>query len=279
MKLTIYSAETQSDKEVLRFDHTFELEEQAEWLALTVNYSSCDGFYLFVIDSCGRVRKQYYGKREQAVLVLHQDGAKSSCGCVSGELQTGRWHVQIIAYTKNHPVQYTIDIAAGTGEPDAMNSLPEMGEVNWVAAAEQGNSKFSYPLYDWDKSYIDERRWYKGDFHMHTQLSDGKQTVRQLNDLAISQGLDFIVITEHNIMTPGWPESPLLVIPGIEYTPALGHFNALGIREWIDIFGGDADSAYVKIETQSGINWILEEAGKQGAVRSMNHPMLTPWHW
>jgi hypothetical protein len=88
--------------------------------------------------------------------------------------------------------------------------------------------------------------------------------------------LDFIVITEHNILTTGWPKSELLVIPGVEITSSKGHFNALGIREWIDLVGPNAQP---ELETPSGMERILSEARMQGAVCSLNHPLLAPWDW
>lgn len=292
-------------------------------------------------DPLGRLRMQALGRRDEVVRLLGRGSGYSSCGAVPGPLPAGRWRVLVIARAKDEPPRYRIDIAAGTGEPAEAGLLADPEAVPWTGADEQTDGcALRITRYDWRKPLREGRRWYRGDCHMHTVLSDGKQTARQLNDLTRSRGLDFIIITEHNIMTTGWPDSPLLVIPGIEMTSSRGHFNALGIREWTDLFGsadgvdgtGDADgmnaadragtggadgtrdaggangpdgaaaggffraeddrgtggahvavdadhAAVAGIETGPGMNRVLREARRQGAVCSLNHPMLAPWHW
>ena len=43
-------------------------------------------------------------------------------------------------------------------------------------------------------------REYVGNLHMHTTLSDGHGTHAEVADAAIQAGLDFIVVTDHNVL-------------------------------------------------------------------------------
>lgn len=46
-----------------------------------------------------------------------------------------------------------------------------------------------------------ERKWFKGDTHLHTINSDGVLTKGQLVEYCKKQGLNFIIITDHNYNT------------------------------------------------------------------------------
>ncbi|MEV4627357.1 CehA/McbA family metallohydrolase [Micromonospora sp. NPDC049523] len=78
--------------------------------------------------------------------------------------------------------------------------------------------------------------WYRGDCHVHSQLSQGGElTPSQLAAAARAARLDFIAITEHNTAdTHGaWGAlagDDLLVILGQEITTQSGHWLALGLE-------------------------------------------------
>jgi hypothetical protein len=79
------------------------------------------------------------------------------------------------------------------------------------------------------------RRWYRGDLHVHSTLSNGGELTRQQLALAARARLpDFIATTEHNT-TPSrdaWSSDvtgDLLVILGQEVVTPAGHWLALGI--------------------------------------------------
>lgn len=77
--------------------------------------------------------------------------------------------------------------------------------------------------------------WYRGDCHVHSQLSHGGElTPSQLAAAAREAGLDFIAITEHNTTDShgAWASlagDDLLVILGQEITTETGHWLALGL--------------------------------------------------
>jgi hypothetical protein len=96
-------------------------------------------------------------------------------------------------------------------------------------------------------------------------------TVPELACLAISQGLDFIAVTDHNTVSHH-AELPaaarrygVTLLPGQEVTTGDGHAGVLGDTGWID-FRRDAD------------DW-LEAAERGGGLMSVNHPIAGPVSW
>lgn len=256
---------------------SFLVADEIEWLSITVKTKDTRWFQFYVTDANGQVRMQYLGKHREEVLVLSSNTNTSTCGSTPGPLPAGTWNVHVSMYAvKEEQAQFELAICSGkAGESAPATTLYSVGPVMWAKCLDS-NQPLSLDAYPWDDVKQVESRWYKGDFHMHTLLSDGKQTAEELTTQAMQRELDFIVITEHNMLTTGWPETDLLVIPGVEITSSKGHFNILGIREWIDLDGGQS---LPDLETSHGIQKILTKSREVGAVCSLNHPALKPWHW
>jgi hypothetical protein len=124
------------------------------------------------------------------------------------------------------------------------------------------------------------RGWYRGDLHSHTVHSDGNITVADRVRGAVERGQDFLAITDHNTVShfrelDAWP-ADITPIRGSEVTTFHGHLNCFGLREIIDW----RDAA-----RGSGAAKIVDEAHRQGAIISINHPsgFGDPWcggcHW
>lgn len=97
----------------------------------------------------------------------------------------------------------------------------------------------------------------------------------ELENSAISQGLDFIVNTDHNVMTTGWPKpSNLLVIPGIEYSFYHGHANILNPNR-LPYQSGDVNL----IATQEGVLKAFDEDYGPHSLWTINHPVLGQHTW
>jgi hypothetical protein len=117
------------------------------------------------------------------------------------------------------------------------------------------------------------RRWYAGDFHVHSRESgDASPTLDEVALFARARGLDFVVLTEHNtvshldLIADAQSRHPeLLLIPGIEFTTYAGHANVIGAAAWIDHRIGQPG---VTIEAAAA----AARAG--GALFSINHPEL-----
>jgi hypothetical protein len=115
------------------------------------------------------------------------------------------------------------------------------------------------------------RRWLAGDLHSHTVHSDGALTVPELAALAVSRGLEFLAITDHNTVSHH-RELPAMsarygitLVPGQEVTTAEGHAGVLGDTGWIDF-------------RQTPDDW-LDAAEAGGGLMSVNHPVGGPVSW
>ena len=118
--------------------------------------------------------------------------------------------------------------------------------------------------------------WYAGDFHCHTILSDGHETIPSQMCKAELMNLDFYTATEHNLVPATWIHTDLLVLCGTEITTEYGHANLFGLThrpQNTDRLCSDS------IHTEELLASALLEAKKEHAIISINHPFLTPWAW
>ena len=120
----------------------------------------------------------------------------------------------------------------------------------------------------------------KGDFHVHTDFSDGVVWPTFRIDEAVREGIDIIAITDHveyrphkdfmksedhnqsyNIALPYAKERNVVLVKGVEITRPMpiGHHNALFVTDVNKL----TDPDFMK---------VIEEANKQGAFVFWNHP-------
>jgi hypothetical protein len=118
-----------------------------------------------------------------------------------------------------------------------------------------------------------ERRWYKGDFHVHSiQSGDAAATFDQISTLAKSRGLDFVNVSDHNTVSQHAllaaiqsTTTDFLFLRGVEITTYSGHGNAVGISSYVDHRLGFNN------RTMRG---IVDDVAAQGGVFIVNHPKL-----
>ena len=112
-----------------------------------------------------------------------------------------------------------------------------------------------------------------GDFHTHTRLSDGKETVAHAMEKAAQMGMDFYIPTEHNLMHTGWCDTNLCILPGIEITTDMGHFNLFGIDRMPEhVFDIVKNNGTPKLEPL--VLETIKEANERNYIVSLNHPHL-----
>jgi hypothetical protein len=120
----------------------------------------------------------------------------------------------------------------------------------------------------------------KGDFHIHTDFSDGQVWPTLRVDEAVREGIDIIAITDHveyrphkefmkdqshnlsyNIAAPYAKDRNVVLVKGVEITRPMptGHINCL--------FVTDVDKL-----TDPDFMKVMEEANRQGAFVFWNHP-------
>ncbi|MCH5317807.1 MAG: CehA/McbA family metallohydrolase [Eubacterium sp.] len=113
---------------------------------------------------------------------------------------------------------------------------------------------------------MSERKWYKGDTHLHTTNSDGILTKDQLVEKCKEAGLDFMIITDHNFnsIEESYYDGDMLVIQGQEITGDNGHVNIWGVKV-------PQEPPYT-LDTKEDYEKIIDECRKAGATVSLNHP-------
>jgi hypothetical protein len=118
---------------------------------------------------------------------------------------------------------------------------------------------------------VDGLRWIAGDLHAHTEHSDGVHTIDELAALAVSRGLDFLAVTDHNTVShhPWLPDAArrygITLVPGQEVTTDRGHANVFGPVGWVDF-------------RQPPDEW-LATAERDGGLMSVNHPLAGDCAW
>ncbi|MEO7447689.1 MAG: CehA/McbA family metallohydrolase [Humibacillus sp.] len=118
---------------------------------------------------------------------------------------------------------------------------------------------------------LDGMHWLAGDFHSHTVHSDGSLPISGLAALAVSRGLDFLAVTDHNT-TSHHPHLAgvgqrhgIHLLPGQEVTRDTGHANVFGDIGFVDFRMPQADWA--------------SDAHSRGGLLSVNHPLAADCAW
>ena len=118
-------------------------------------------------------------------------------------------------------------------------------------------------------------RWLKGDTHCHSYYSDGKHSYDWLINKSLKNGLEFLIMTDHNRTVVGdLPRAEgITMINGIEMTYPKGHANVWGLKH--PYKGTFAVNTFEE--------WLerKKEAENNGARVCINHPLCTkcPWLW
>jgi hypothetical protein len=114
-------------------------------------------------------------------------------------------------------------------------------------------------------------RWLAGDCHAHTVHSDGSSTIEELAAAAVSAGLDFLAVTDHNTVShhPALAEVGrrygITLLPSQEVTTDTGHANVFGDVGWIDF-------------RRPATEWVTD-AAERGGLMSINHPLAADCAW
>ena len=116
-----------------------------------------------------------------------------------------------------------------------------------------------------DLPATDGMTWLAGDLHCHTVHSDGADSIDTVAALAVSAGLDFLAVTDHNttshhrFLPPAGSRYGITLVPGQEVTSWRGHANVFGAIGFVD-FRAPAD------------DWF-RVAQERGGLASVNHPV------
>ena len=260
-------------------EESFVIPHELKTLYLDIKVPEECRYMGFVIlrDEIGAIRLQKllgYGEQKLAV---GTDGVHTAIGGVPGNIAPGEWKIGLgifTEYVEQRLGDKTVVLEVTVTDESSEITEP-IGNQIWV---EDGSVRISPEKYDWSLLYQPEAKWYKGDFHTHTRLSDGKETIRNAMKKAKDMEMDFYVPTEHNLMHTGWCDTKLCILPGIEITTDRGHFNLFGITEMPEkLF--DIVKSNGTPQMEQYVEETIKEANEKGWIVSLNHPFLTIWKW
>jgi hypothetical protein len=122
-----------------------------------------------------------------------------------------------------------------------------------------------------------------GAIHIHTTHSDGGGTPEEVVQAARAEGLDFVVITDHNNLGAkpfeGYHDG-ILVLVGSEISTDQGHIVGLGMRAPVFCFCGDARESLDDVRELGGLPIVahpLRESGDYGANTWTGWNLPGPW--
>lgn len=109
-------------------------------------------------------------------------------------------------------------------------------------------------------------RWFRGNCHTHTNLSDGKSTPQETAELYRGLGYDFLVLTDHwkcHAEVESLCRKGFVVIPGIELHPPAGAPNTVISHHIVGIGVSKAPSKprMQKQTARAALRWIEREGG------------------
>lgn len=238
-------------------------------------FSEGKPLYFHVTDPEERVRVQILGKYDSKETILYADDSKCGTGTCPGEISRGEWKISAFAFggrssSRLGKVSFEVKVFEGDVPENA-----ESSSVSWLDKVEFKKGRIALREFEMEGNGKDGLRYLKGDFHTHTLLSDGSASPEELLEEGLNKKLDFFFTTEHGILNTSFPEKKgISVYPSFEVTTSGGHFNLHGLR-----FIPEKLLESGPLPEWSVIEKIMTDAGKSGALVSINHPMQHPWEW
>jgi hypothetical protein len=131
-----------------------------------------------------------------------------------------------------------------------------------------GNPVYNYSLNQ--GIYKSGWKYYRGDFHAHSDYSDGHIRFSDIPTYMNNQRMDFIAMTEHNTLPFVLPNQKHLFIPSFELTLPKGHMNVHGIDQ--------PPTRDLMTYMDCSINTLLDNF-KGDTNISINHMFMDPWEF
>jgi len=134
---------------------------------------------------------------------------------------------------------------------------------------------------------IGRRRFHglRGNLHMHTVHSDGRKTHRELGQIAEEAGLDYIVVTDHNVLMPneeGWYGKTLVLVGeevhDMERAPQSSHTLCFDIRQDVAGYAGNPQRLIEAVAIQGGFTFLAHPF-EHDAVPFLPEPNISWRDW
>lgn len=225
--------------------HKFQVNNVKE--NITIFLKKCIFEHIIVIlkDPKGVKRGTFTLKTYSRSYSIFKDFNRTSNLFKEGEIESGEWSLTLI---KNYDCQgeYSIEILEDI----------RIYEGNIFKKIEDGFRK-------------KEKDWYFGELHCHSNFSDGKISQLELYNGYKKKQLDYLFLTDHNVISNKGIEKNWNFFSGTELTlDNHGHFNIYGVKEidYENVFCEDRDPG-------DNVREILKEVKKdKDTMISLNHP-------
>jgi predicted metal-dependent phosphoesterase TrpH len=170
-------------------------------------------------------------------------------GLLPGPLPAGEWTVEVDIHCVVAPGRYSLAVEAVPEAPPRPRARP--------GPPPPGRG---------------ERRWLRGELHLHSTHSDGRWSVEEMAEAARGRDIDFMFLTDHNTVSgvEALREAAgdaIAVLPGQELTTFRGHALALGPERWLDWRTG---------REGRGMNDVAREVRAAGGILVVAHPDAPP---
>ena len=114
-------------------------------------------------------------------------------------------------------------------------------------------------------------KWYKGNVHAHTTVSDGTRTPETLVDIYREAGYDFLSVTDHSVVadTGSLGSNGFLLVPGEEicvgrsHAGTLYHIVALGVEETLP---------FTDFDRELDPQLVVDHINEVGGIPILAHP-------
>jgi hypothetical protein len=123
-----------------------------------------------------------------------------------------------------------------------------------------------------------------GNLHIHSTASDGTATHEELAALANKAGLDFLIVTDHNVYCgerQGWYGRTLLLVGEEVHDPTRppsNHCLVFGLSESVAEYGDDPQRLVEAVRVRGGLGFVAHPFEKSGAYASEPEINWTAWH-
>lgn len=254
---------------------SFQLDKEPSSLVFEF-FGSGKELFFHVEDPSGLLRVQHQSSHEPSNVMLHENKAKSGIGTFPGKIHKGEWKIKVFTYGPRMnrmigKVLFEVKVFEGN---ETSERLAENG-ISWLQSDEMDKGRIVFKDFESESNSALAEKWLSGDFHVHSILTDGSATALELLEEGRSKQLDFFFISEHNILTTGFPEkSGITVFPSYEVTTAIGHFNAHGL-----VHVPEGLLSQGPIPPWRVLEKLIRNFNVKGVLISINHPFMEPWQW
>ncbi len=215
-------------------------------------------FALFSPDSEIRILKTSEGGSGDYSASCTIGERASDRGGLSGPIGSGTW--RLILQKRRFSEDILADVVI-EGDPVAASSEPFVQKTDDKAAPRAGAG------------------WYRGELHVHSDHSTGRDTIPDIIRVAEKAGLDFIAITDHFTISH-WEEeraladSPVLIIQSMELSGNRGHANLHGIRTMKNPYVDDDGTlaSFFGVDKLPDMSDVADSVHSESGLFCINHP-------